>query len=178
MTYPSFTAGEVLRAADMNAVGLWLVKTVTVGTGVSSVPVADCFSADYTNYKIVIAGGVASTGTNMTIQLTGITGSVYNNAGTFLNYGSTIVSGFGPGLSTSFIYGPGDATFYAASIDIMNPFATTRKGIISNGVSGTSQYAFAGYVNSTTSSTGFTITPAAVGSTLTGGTIRVYGYRN
>jgi hypothetical protein len=178
MPVPDFSPGEVLTAAAMDSIGLWLVKTVTIGAGVSSVLVADCFSADYTNYKIVIAGGVASTGTNMTIQLTGITGSVYNNAGTFLTYGSATVNGFGPGLSTSLIYGPGDATFHAASLDIMNPFATTRKGIISNGVSAASQYAFAGYVNSTTSSTGFTITPATMGSTLTGGTIRVYGYRN
>jgi len=49
MTYPSFTSGDILTAADMNAVGLWLVKTQTVGTAVSSVQVTGAFSSTYDN---------------------------------------------------------------------------------------------------------------------------------
>ncbi len=49
MTYPSFSAGDILTAADMNAVGLWLVKTQTVGTAVASVTVTDAFSSTYDN---------------------------------------------------------------------------------------------------------------------------------
>jgi len=56
MSFPSFASGEVLTAADMNAVGLWLVKTQTVGTGVPSVVVTDAFSANYDNYLVTISG--------------------------------------------------------------------------------------------------------------------------
>ena len=69
MTYPSFSAGEVFRAQDANAVGLWLVKSQTIGTGVSSVTVTDAFSADYDSYKIVISGGVGSATAVLRTQL-------------------------------------------------------------------------------------------------------------
>ena len=48
-TPPTFSSGSVLTAAQMNAVGLWLVKTQTVGTAVSSVSVTDVFSSNYDN---------------------------------------------------------------------------------------------------------------------------------
>ena len=54
MTYPVFATGDVLNASDMNAVGLWLVKTQTIGSGVGSVAVTGAFSADYDNYKIIV----------------------------------------------------------------------------------------------------------------------------
>jgi hypothetical protein len=59
-TPPDFTTGAVLTAAQMNAVGLWLVKTQTVGSAVPDVTVTDAFSADYDNYKILYTGGTAS----------------------------------------------------------------------------------------------------------------------
>ena len=58
MTYPTFTNGQVLPASDLNAIGLWLVKSQTVGTGVSSVTVSNAFSADFDNYRIIYSGGV------------------------------------------------------------------------------------------------------------------------
>ena len=176
MPVPDFSPGEVLTAAAMDSIGLWLISTTTVGTGVASVPVSNCFSANYNNYRIVINGGVTSTGANMTLQLTSITGSVYNTAGTFVSFGSTVVTGFGPAAATSFIYGPGDTNIHSAVIDVINPFAAVRKTMVSNGISSGAQYSFSNYVNSTTSATGFTIAPST--GTLTGGTIRVYGYRN
>lgn len=176
MPVPDFSPGEVLTAAAMDSIGLWLVSTTTIGTGVSSVTVTNAFSANYNNYRIVINGGVTSTGTNMTLQLTSITGSVYNTGGSFVSFGSAVLTGFGPAAATSLIYGPGDTNVHSAVIDVINPFVAVRKTIMSNGVSGGAQYAFSTYVNSTTSATGFTIAPAS--GTLTGGTIRVYGYRN
>ena len=53
-TPPVFSAGAVLTAAQMNAVGLWEIKTQTIGTGVASFEVTGAFSSDYDNYKIVI----------------------------------------------------------------------------------------------------------------------------
>jgi len=51
MTFPVFSSGEVLRAADMNAVGMWKTAAVTF-SGSAGVEVQNCFSADYTNYLI------------------------------------------------------------------------------------------------------------------------------
>lgn len=178
MPVPDFSPGEVLTAAAMDSIGLWLISTTTIGTGVTSVPVNNVFSANYNNYRIVINGGVTSAGSNMVLTLNGVTGSVYNNAGTFLNYASSLVNGFNQSSATNFVYGPGDTLMHSAIIEITNAFATTRKNIFANGASNNAQYAFSGYVNSTSSATGLTIAPATGGTTMTGGTIRVYGYRN
>jgi hypothetical protein len=58
MAIKTFTTGEVLTASDTNTylanAGLVYVKSQTIGTGVSSVIVSDCFTTDYDNYKIVV----------------------------------------------------------------------------------------------------------------------------
>ena len=52
MTFPVFSTGEVLRAQDMNAVGLWRVGGGAVsGTTTNFV---GCFTSDYTVYRVVI----------------------------------------------------------------------------------------------------------------------------
>jgi hypothetical protein len=175
MSFPSFSAGEVLTAADMNALGLWLVSTTTVGTGVATVSVNNCFSANYNSYRVVWQSITASTGSNFNLQLNGITGNVYSAGGSFTTYGSATLNGFGPAASSAWIVGPAN-TFTAGSIDIYNPFNTLNKGFTGGGTSNSSQYAFNGYANSTTSATGFSMIPSV--GTITGGTIRVYGYRN
>lgn len=51
MTYPSFTTGEVLTAADMNAVGLWRMIPTSVTTG-ATISGAQVTLAGQTNYTI------------------------------------------------------------------------------------------------------------------------------
>jgi hypothetical protein len=52
MTFPIFAAGDVLRATDMNAVGLWRVGGGTLsGTAVNF---AGCFTSEFTDYRIVV----------------------------------------------------------------------------------------------------------------------------
>jgi hypothetical protein len=58
--------------------GLRLVKKQTIGNGVSSVNVTGAFSATYDNYKILISGGVGSTGTDLQLSLDGITTGYYS----------------------------------------------------------------------------------------------------
>jgi hypothetical protein len=176
MPVPDFSPGEVLTASAMDSIGLWLVKTVTVGTGAASVPVADCFSADYANYRIVLSDVVGSTGSNMLFQFSGITTAVYQSSGVFLTFGSSTVSGFGPAAETSWIVAPGNTETSNWTADIISPFASRRKSFIGGGVGNTNYYQFNGTCSSTSSATGFSIIPSA--GTFTGGTIRVYGYRN
>lgn len=52
-TPPDFTTGQVLTAAQMNAVGMWLVDDGTLAG--TSTNFEQCFTADYRNYRIIIS---------------------------------------------------------------------------------------------------------------------------
>ena len=49
--------------------GLTLVKTQTVGSGVSSVTVTDAFSATFDNYEILMSGGTQTATTDVKLKL-------------------------------------------------------------------------------------------------------------
>ena len=52
-TPPVFSAGAVLTAAQMNAIGRWLIKTDTITSGTSKT-ITNAFSDDFDNYRIVV----------------------------------------------------------------------------------------------------------------------------
>ena len=158
--------------------GLTLIKSQTIGTAVSSVTVTDAFSATYDNYLITINGGSASATSNT--QLTfGSTTSGYYWAGYYMLFTSSTVNGFNTSNGANFTgsYYSGDN--HSSWIYVQNPYLskTTICNTIIN-ASSTSNYIanYNGYLNNTTSYTAFTLTPFT--GTLTGGTIRVYGYQN
>jgi len=169
--------GYLLTGAG--AAGLVFLKAQTVGTTVSSVTVTDAFNSTYENYKILYSGGVGSGTFDLLMQLSGITGSVYYTAAIYSDYNGTTPTALNTGAVTT-LQRIGAANPSAAQIelDLQNPFlskvkiGTSRFQIAaSNGLAGTGNQ----WVNSTTSSTGFTITTTS--GTLTGGTIYVYGYK-
>jgi hypothetical protein len=179
MPVPIFAVGEVLTAANMNQVGLWLVKTQTIGATVASVTVTGAFSADFDNYKIVMHGGVASAvSAALTLQVGGATTGYYagysrvNYSGTANLAGDNNASSFSRvGLGTT-----GEAT---ATFELLQPFLaknTFYTGFFAGQQTTSNGGAAAGFLNDSASYTDFTIAPAS--GTLTGGTIRVYGYRN
>jgi hypothetical protein len=179
MTYPTFSAGEVLTSSAMNAVSGWLVKTVTIGAGVTSVPVTSCFNADYENYRIVFSGGTGSVEQSAVIQLDNSSGSTYQVFGYYGSYGVATLIAYGPGASTSWTdairVGPNG---YSAIVDMFNPFTSGKQTQgFSSANTNTTAYNWAIRDSSTASNTGFTLSVTG-GVTLTGGTIRVYGYRN
>lgn len=184
MTFPSFNVSEVLTASDMNAIGLWLVRTQTIPAGASSVVVSSVFSANFNNYKIVVSGvGSNVGGHSIKMQLNNSTGNTYNIGGVYGTFGSASVLGYGPAVTDSWTdVLPLDTTETAGTIELYSPFLTRRTLMSSFGVrSGAvspAWYWFHGQDTSTNSSTGFTFFSIAGGSTFTGGTIRVYGYRN
>lgn len=185
MGYPSFASGDVLLAADMNAVGLWLVKTQTIGSAVSSQAVTDCFSASYDNYLITVSGGSSAAGASMGLQLGASTTGYYSGIiGT--EYDSDTLVYLRDDNQTQWRYAGGA---YVNGLNMMvtlfNPFAAVRTAIIIHGrpdlrtsatTTGASGTSGSGFHDSATSFTGFTI--ESTGTTMTGGTIRVYGYRN
>lgn len=177
-TPPTFTTGQILTSAQMNSVGLWLVKSQTVGSGVSSVTVTGAFSAEYDNYRITYSGGTQSSSTDLAFKL-GASATGYFG---FLVFGDSTGGGtLGAGTSNNtvmpWIGGGGAGQASHVSLDVMAPFLSIytkfRNGSYQNGsLFGTLQ----GEHRVASSYTEFTISVAA--GNLTGGTIRVYGYRN
>jgi hypothetical protein len=179
-TPPTFSSGAVLTAAQMNSVGLWLVKTQTVGTAVSSVTVTDAFSTDYDNYKITYSGGVGSTFQDITMVLGSTTANYY-----WVDVSSSFATGALTTTSSNVVsnaywrVGKLGTDGAVINMDLINPFLAKRTFYNSSGSFSSSAGNFVyngGYLNNATSYTAFTLNPIA--STLTGGTIRVYGYRN
>lgn len=175
-TPPDFSVGQVLTAAHMDAVGLWLIKTETIGSAVASVTVSDAFSADYDNYKITISGGASSTNGGLSLQLGSTTTGYY--AGYSL---TTYSTGAGSNASDNngsnwAAVGNMTTTSLTMNIDLLSPYLTEHTFIYGITAGASVARSVGGYLNDTTSYTAFTITPTS--GTITGGTIRVYGYRN
>jgi hypothetical protein len=159
--------------------GVVLVKTQTIGSAVGSVEVTGAFSSSYDDYKIIISGGASSTACDLQLKLGATTTGYYsiqnrryysngaaentntNNGANFESAGSANTNGLNACCE---IGSPNLAKNTTVSGPIIY-FATNAFG--GN---------FSGYVNDTTQYTAFTITPSS--GTLTGGTIRVYGYAN
>ena len=157
--------------------GLSLISTTTIGTTVASVTVSSAFSATYDAYKIVVSGGSASASGVLRLTL-GATATGYY-AGIFdVSYAAG--SGLTGQANTAFwLFGVGETNGLSAIGDISLPFASDQTSFTSSSTALlTTQYTRIanGYLNDTTSYTAFTLTPSP--GTLTGGTIRVYGYSN
>jgi hypothetical protein len=175
MTYP-WAAGEVLTAADLNNyAGLVLVKSQTIGSGVSSVTVTNAFSSTFENYLMTGRIRCTTASTTVYFQFTGITGGVYKSN---IFY---IVAGASGGETNSnltastvwdighFRYGgmlfigrPNAADFKMYSFPSSTDATYTRRG--------------GGRCESTTQATGFTITPAT--GTFNAGNINIYGFND
>lgn len=173
-TPPDFTAGTSLAAASLNKVGLWLVKTQTIGSGVTSVTVSSAFSADYENYLIVISGGTLSLDTHTRLSLGSANTNYYGNL-IYSSYNSTAVQGATDNNQAYWSWGGSSGGANSGYILLMNPYRTEYTEVTARMRYSIVYGTYTGLHNAQTSFTSFTITAAA--GTMTGGTIRVYGYR-
>ena len=178
-TPPVFTAGAVLTAAQMNGIGLWLVKTQTIGSAVSTVTVTGAFSADYDNYLISITGGAAST-TNYGDLALGSTATGYYMSTNYMTFNANTVSGISRANQAKFIgCFVGTTATLDGAIFLNSPFLaknTVMHAHYAQTVATGENATFRGYLADTTSYTAFTLTAST--GTWTGGEIRVYGMRN
>jgi hypothetical protein len=183
MAIKTFTDLTTLPASDINTYlnfgGLVFVKEQTIGAGVSSVTVTDAFSADYDNYKIVISGGAGSlTGANLNMTL-GATATGYYFGAIFMNFATASVTSLN-GNNTTFWarVGVANPNSINGEIELFSPNLAKRthyNGRYVQTVNGGNALSSGGFLDDATQYTDFTLTPS--GGTLTGGTIRVYGYR-
>ena len=155
--------------------GLRLIKKQTIGTAVSSVAVTSAFSATYDNYRIVVIGGAASVSNSISLQL-GATTTGYYYSASGRTYANAALS-FGGAPGAAFSFGEASASGINGVMDLFLPFASDETSYTAQAALFTTtgyQYTSGGFLNNSTSYTGFTILPAS--GTLTGGTIYVYGY--
>lgn len=177
MTFPVFASGDVLNASDMNAVGLWLVKTQTIGSAVSSVAVTGAFSADFDNYRIIVSGGAGSSAdAGLTLRV-GAKTTGYRAALYYQDYTNAVVATVLAGTNETVAYvGRSGTNGLSAVIDITAPNLAKNTSIIGHGSNPSLNVWGINNTNDTTQYTDFTILVSA--GTVTGGTIKVYGYRN
>lgn len=179
MPVPDFAVGEVLTAAAMDSIGLWLVKTQTIGTSQTSIPVTNAFSTTYENYFITVSGGASVAAAAVSLQL-GASGTGYYSGQIGTDYTSDTIRYLRDNNSTVWQYAGGAyPDGVALAVTLFRPALASRTGIIIHGRpdyrTNGSALGGNGYHNVATGYTGFTI---ACSSAITGGTIRVYGYRD
>jgi hypothetical protein len=177
MPVPDFSPGEVLTAAAMDSIGLWLVSSTAVGTGVASVTVTDAFSASYDAYKITYTGGVASASVNLGTRL-GATTTGYRMAMNGVTSVSGAVAAYDNNTNTTWIWtGGANTTWVNYNIEVWQPFLArptfVTSVLASNGAD--NYWQVRGSLADSNSYTSFTLLPSS--GTITGGTICVYGYR-
>jgi hypothetical protein len=183
MAIKTFTTGEVLTAADTNTYlansGLVYVTSASVGTASTSVTIANCFSSTYDNYRITLAGGVASGNYAIGLRLgpTSVTGynTSYYAALNYLTWAGTAGNARDNNFSKWTYVGAGEANQAVMCVDVLQPFLTkyTTYG---------AQYMDSGLTGPTGGShqvaSSFSgITVLIDSGTMTGGTVTVYGYR-
>jgi hypothetical protein len=155
-----------------NPQGLVLVKSQTIGSGVSSVTVSDAFSATFDNYFITMNGGSLSNDVDVFFRVGSATTGYYwalNWVNAFTGAGPTAGNGNNVGY---FISGGGSTPHIR--LNVMGPhlpISTEMDAVIRYSV----VYGHTvGIQADATSHTSFTFYPYS--GTMTGGTIRVYGY--
>lgn len=158
--------------------GLVFISSTTIGTTVASVAVTGVFSATYDNYRIIVSGGTASSNLNLTLQM-GATTTGYYAGYTRVTYSTAAASLLADNNAANWARaGVSNTNGLSMIVDLNSPFLaknTFATGTYPNNSTTSSGGTWAGFLNDTTSYTDFTI---AVSGTLTGGTIKVYGYKN
>ena len=180
MTFPSFSVGEVLTAADMNVVGLWKINTTTAAGTSTDVNFQSLLTSSYTNYLVVARNVSASAGQLRLILLNGATPITTNYYGAMalapwtgalsaqlqVNNGAHYGLGFTNGASfpLGFV-----VNIYQPQLAARTSFSHTGQCFWDGAANG------GGYHDAATSYNGFRIFHQSANVT---GTFDVYGYRN
>lgn len=198
MTFPSFSVGEVLTAADMNAVGLWEVKSENTVTATNGAPygVQSVFTSNFRNYRLMWYASQTVANADLSIQFytgtnTPVTTNIYGFGwgGSWASATPTYTWG---AYSTTNPFTPSSSLYLGATIgtgytahgwlDIYTPqisnVSTRYMGQAFSAYNG-SLYNLAlhgsGGAETSAQYTGFRFIPSAGTSTIT---YRLYGYRD
>jgi len=184
-TPPLFVANTVLSAAQMNKIGMWKISTTSL-SGVTT-NISNCFSSDYTNYRVICTNFNSGSGTtrqlSMRFRTTSDDTTASYNSGQVGVYSSSVFGSSGMGQTSASLGAisaqPSGSAAGGFSLDIFTPNAalgTTYTGTLFNYQSDVTSYVYrtiSGNMTTTTQYTGFTI--FGVTDSLSG-TVQVYGY--
>ena len=166
------------RARDVSTpTALVLIKSQVIGTAVSSVTVTDAFSATYDNYYVTITGGSGSASNRLIMTLGGSTAGYYYG-GQSVQWNGTLATRNGNNVSSFEYAGTMNTACVNCQISFFSPFLATKTSVSNtfNYVeSGNGGGIIGGFHDSATSYSAFTV--STISGTITGSTIRVYGYR-
>jgi hypothetical protein len=187
MPVPDFSPGEVLTAAAMDSVGLWLITSGTQ-TGSTALNLDGVFTTNFTNYRLLIANAestVANRAMRLNFRAAGST-----NASANYGYAFRGLRESGAGGDTSlqtatfaeigiYLGDFADLPSGFASIDILDPKGSKRTSGLgtAQGYEGTAfQFRSGGFVyNGNTSFDGIRITLSDTGNITFN--YQLYGYR-
>jgi hypothetical protein len=175
LTADSVAATGIKWAAPVAAAsGLTLVKTQTIGSAVSSVAVSSAFSSTYDNYYVTITGGAASAAIELYLTF-GATATGYKYGQLVSAYSNTNLAD-GSSSATAIKAFRAAADGINIEFNVLSPNLAKITAVRGSSFDNAQFNAPYGILNNTTAYTAFTMTTGS--GTLTGGTIRVYGYQN
>lgn len=182
MAVKTFVQGEDITAADTNTYlnngGLVYIAEQTVGSAVSIVTLNNVFSATYDNYRVIYSGGSATTTSGLAMRVGGVTTN-YSHMLFWATFAAGVVNCDRANDSASqanYLGATNGSNGNFLSVDVLSPFLAKYTGFISHG--GYIAADFGSCVarhNIATSYTSVSILPLS--GTITGGVVRVYGYR-
>ena len=157
---------------------LSLVIAQTIGTGVSTVTVSGAFNGTFENYLITMSNSTWSAQDQAITFVLGASTASYNSNLLISRYDTGAVTNLNRNNAASAYVGVTDVNkaqnfainVFSPQLSAYTNWSGTNNGYLFSGVSG-------GHHAVATSYTAFTIA-AAGGATMTGGTIRVFGYSN
>jgi len=165
--------------AGLGSAGLEFISSTTVGSAVATVTVSDVFSATYQNYRILLSNIDASGNTYIGIRFSG-SGSGATAYKRVLYSGGYTGGALGGTTSASAnliqVGLSGTNSDTSISFDVLNPFGSAPTGVVGLSIGNGGMTWAGGLTTADVSETGFTILPDS--GTLTGGTIKVYGYKD
>lgn len=159
--------------------GLTLVKSQTVGSGVASQTVTNAFSSAYDNYRIIISGVVTSGGGENHDFRLGASTADYNYSVVWDRYdtGTSGSNRQAAAAAGQIGFGAGATGTTIITWDIARPFLAAQTTWSTQGFGVVYSFYGGGRHAVSTSYTDFTFSVTSP-STMTGGTIKVYGYNN
>lgn len=177
-TPPVFSAGSVLTAGQMNAIGLWRTASQTVSSSVASIHIANAFNEDFDCYHINIKMRALNEGSyqicmgNTTSNTSGWYGVTTYNSYTgapdgLIRFTNAASANFGLSQNEGWTM---------TTVDMWNPYLA-QTTLYAGNTWGRDRYQgnLAGELANTTSYTGFTLFNDSGNLRL--GQIDVYGYR-
>ena len=158
--------------------------TVTIGSAVSSVVVSGVFNSDFDNYFITYEGisfSIGAGGSSFFLKFNNSTGSTYEYGG---HWRQITAAGFAGTQATAVNFGVwvgltgANAAHSFGKITVFSPNKASRTSVLAETGNNTYIMTGGGADTNAVAQTGFEFFLPTGSGAMTGGTIRVYGYRN